>query len=180
MYINEGGSCDYDPDDPMITTTIHRLSADGAWVEELKDDAARDKARNAIEVWPSRSILSQRSRTRQFDDADLDRLVTRLDISKVRNRKPLLIHQPREIFHSADLFQRVLKRPVLKFRQIIWATVSPNVPTALDAEKLIVTDEKDNSDPRQMEVVCGGDLHEDEHEGALEARHERIGAGSLP
>jgi hypothetical protein len=152
----------YDPDDPMITTTIHRLSADGAWVKELKDDAARDKARNAIEVWPSRSILSQRSRTRQFDDADLDRLVTRLDISKVRNRKPLLIHQPREIFHSADLFQRVLKRPVLKFRQIIWATVSPNVPTALDAEKLIVTDEKDNSDPRQMEVVCGGDLHEDE------------------
>lgn len=36
------------------------------------------------------------------------------------------------------------------------------MPTALDTEKLVVTDEKAKRAPRQMEVVCGGDLHEDE------------------
>ncbi len=152
----------FDPNDPSVSTTIHRLSEDGTWAEDLRGDEARDMARTAVEIWPNRSALSDPPGSRQFGDADLDRLVERLDIVKVRNPKPLLIHQPREIFHSADLFERVLKSPVLKFRQIIWATVSPNVPTALDAEKLIVTGEKKKSGKRRMEVVCGGDLHEDE------------------
>jgi hypothetical protein len=152
----------YDPNAPSVATSIQRLSGNGVWIEKCCGDAAREEARNAIEIWPNRSTLAQRSLPRHFADDDLDRLVERLDIARVRKRKPLLVHQPREIFHSADLFERVLRRPVLKFRQIIWATVSPNVPTALDAEKLIVTDVKKNTDPRRMEVVCGGDLHEDE------------------
>ena len=58
------------------------------------------------------------------------------------------------------LVAAVLAQPLLKARQIIWSTGSPNVPTALDAEKIIVTREKRGG--RQMEVVYGGDLHEDE------------------
>ncbi len=150
------------PDDPTITTAIHRLQADGTWVETQRGAEARAKARNTVEVWPGSDDLSGLSGSRKIDAAAIDSLVACLNITRVRQRKPLLVHQPREIFHSADLFQQVLKRPVLKFRQIIWATVSPNVPTALDTEKLIVTDEKESGDTSRMEIVCGGDLHEDE------------------
>jgi hypothetical protein len=152
----------FDPNHASVVTTIHRPGANGAWAEESRGDDARETARNAIEIWPGRGVLGQRHDPGHFSDEEIDRLVTRLDIARVRTRKPLLVHQPREIFHSADLFQRVLKRPVLKFRQILWATVSPNVPTALDAEKLIVTDEDKKAATSRMKVVCGGDLHEDE------------------
>jgi hypothetical protein len=152
----------HDPNDPSISTAVYRPSGNGAWDLDLQGDQARDKLKNAIEVWPSPGTLSARSGTRQFDDSELERLVSLLDISKVRKPKPLLVHQPREIFHSSDLFRQVLRRPMLKFRQIIWASVSPNVPTALDAEKIIVTGGKGKAERRRIEVICGGDLHEDE------------------
>ena len=48
----------------------------------------------------------------------------------------------------------------IKARQILWATSSPHVPTALDAEKIIVTGR--DKDSRKMKVLCAGDLHEEE------------------
>lgn len=168
-----------DPNNPAVATTIHQCQADGSWKKTLSDTAARTMARNAVEIWPGSGGLSGTQHNRKIDAAVIDSLVERLDIARVRKRKPLLVHQPREIFHSAELFQRVLKRPVLKFRQIIWATVSPNVPTALDAEKLIVTDEKVIRGRSRMHMVCGGDLHEDEVIDAFLKRMEGGYAGFM-
>lgn len=73
---------------------------------------------------------------------------------------PLLVNQPVDIFDSHQRFEAVLSKPYLKWRQIVWSTGSSNVPTSLDAEKIIVTREIRGG--KRMELACAGDLHEDE------------------
>ena len=62
--------------------------------------------------------------------------------------------------NNEKIFNAVLSRPLIKARQIIWSTGSPNVPAALDAEKIIITREKIRG--KLMVIHCAGDFHEDE------------------
>ena len=148
---------------PSSDVRLLRLRPEGGWEVELEGDSpALERLGDQLTVWPDPRSLDTRDGLPSYTSADIDRLVALLDPGPSDPRHPLLVHQPREIFDSADLFQRVLRRPTTKLRQVIWATGSPNVPTALDAEKIIVTDEKVSGGDLRMWVVCGGDLHEDE------------------
>jgi len=149
------------PDGPNVAARWLRREADGSWgVLHETPDPALGTLPAMVEMWPPQEVQDGKHDLEGFEDALIDELVSRLEYRPGEERKPLLVVQPRDIFNSHRLFAAVLAKPLLKARQIIWSTGSPNVPTALDAEKIIVTREKGGG--RQMEVVYGGDLHEDE------------------
>lgn len=113
-----------------------------------------------VDVWPSADVQNKKSELEDFEDDVIRDLVRQLRTVSLGKSFPLLVNQPRDIFNGKSLFENVLARPYLKYRQVIWSTGSPNVPTALDAEKIIVT--REASRGKRMDLVCGGDLHEDE------------------
>lgn len=152
--------------DPMESETHHyHLAADGRW-KETKTGIPDPK----IEMWPSPDEQEKKTRLTKFEDDYIKKLVGHLHLSSSSKAGPLLINQPKDIFNNQALFHSVLSKPYLKYRQIIWSTGSPNVPVALDAEKIIVTTEKNKG--KQMDLVCGGDLHEDEVRDKLLAEFE--------
>ena len=146
-------------------THYYQLAADGRW-KEIQADMPDPK----IEIWPSRDVQDEKNSLTKFEDTLISDLIEHLRFTSFSKAGPLLINQPKDIFNNQALFQSVLSKPYLKYRQIIWSTGSPNVPTALDAEKIIVTAEK--SKGNKMDLVCGGDLHEDEIRGKLLSEFE--------
>ena len=132
------------------------------WFKQLKNGQwkeipAREDAANLVEIWPP---PKSKDRLCKYEASLINDLRKSLDFKRLEEARPLLVNQPRDIFNSETIFREVLSKPHLKARQIIWSTGSPNVPTALDAEKIVVTREKRGG--KQMELLCAGDLHEDE------------------
>ncbi len=143
----------HDPDE--VEARNYKLIEDGKW-EEIGTDMPDPQVR----LWPSREEQDDISKLSNFEDDVIEELEKFLKTTSVVNATPLLINQPWDIFDNHALFQKILSKPLIKSRQIIWSTGSSNVPTALDAEKIIVTAEDKKG--KHMEIVCGGDLHEDE------------------
>lgn len=137
------------------------LHMDGTWNE--MDSIPETN----IMIWPSAADQADRTGLSSFEDELIDQLVENLVFSGSTDVGPLLINQPRDIFNNQRLFQKVLEKPFIKQRQIIWSTGSLNVPTALDAEKIFITTEKKRGKRTRMEMVCSGDLHEDKVRGIL-------------
>jgi len=132
--------------------------AEGGWA--AVEGRPIEKAKDIVEIWPPPKVQDDKSLLSGFEDNVVDQLIQQLAIDQVEGAKPLLVNQPRDIFNSRKLFDEVLRKPQIKARQMIWSTGSTNVPAALDAEKIIVTRETKRG--RQMEIVCAGDLHEDD------------------
>jgi hypothetical protein len=130
-------------------TWFQRLK-NGNW----KETSPKDDPEKLVDVWPSPKLKDL------SEEELIARLLSKLKVTRIENAKPLLVTQPRNIFNSEKIFNEVLAKPHFKARQIIWSARSPNIPTALDAEKIIVTGEMDEG--RHMKVLCAGDLHEDE------------------
>ena len=147
----EGRSIDPNGDDVKVRWFERLSEADWQQIEPATD---------VVETWPPAALQDARGHLTGFEDDIIEDLVKKLQFRGIDQAKPLLVNQPREIFNSARLFEQVLARPRIKARQIIWSTASANVPTSLDAEKIIVTREKRKG--RQMELVCAGDVHEEE------------------
>lgn len=146
-----------DPNAPGVKATWYELGPDGTW--SVKHDSHDDNIRtlaNKIDIWPQ----GFKATDNQSEDYVISELVRNLETGDILTAKPLLVCQTHSIFNSKKIFDTVLSRPFFKGRQIIWSTFSPNVPTALDSEKIIVIGEKSNH--KQLEILCGGDLHEDE------------------
>jgi hypothetical protein len=139
----------------------HLRGPGGGWAPI---DPAADPALSSlgvpVDVWPPVDVQDRRRDLDNFEDSVIDQLVEQLRYRNIDDAKPLLVNQPRAFFNSRKLFDVVLRRPELKARQIIWSTGGPNVPTALDAEKIIVTGETNRG--RNMVLRCAGDLSEDE------------------
>jgi len=132
------------------------------WFKQLKNGQwkeipAREDAANLVEIWPP---PKSKDRLCKYEASLINDLRKSLDFKRLEEARPLLVNQPRDIFNSETIFREVLSKPHLKARQIIWSTGSPNGHTALDAEKIVVTREKRGG--KQMELLCAGDLHEDE------------------
>ena len=146
--------------DPLASKILARwleLGSDGKWT--VKYESPDEQIKNLsklVEVWPPASEQGEE----QTEDDMIAALVYSLQTDKIEGARPLLVCQTKSIFNSQKIFESVLSKPMFKARQIIWSAFSPNVPTALDAEKIIVIGEKKKR--RQLEIICGGDLHEDE------------------
>jgi hypothetical protein len=153
--VERTGKCEKPEDAVAAVYALNASNASWTEVPEMKDGLAR-----LVEVWPPRAVQEGDAQLSRFEPDVVEQLVAQLDVRDVQHARPLLVNQPRDIFGLAPLFDKVLAHPRLKARQIIWSTGSANVPTALDAEKIIVTREKGKG--HKMEVVCAGDLHEDE------------------
>ncbi|MCD4701860.1 MAG: hypothetical protein K8S24_08400 [Candidatus Aegiribacteria sp.] len=151
VYCTERKGRHIDPSE--AETRYYLLGVDGAWAETPTVPEA------SIVIWPSPAEQANRNGLSSFEDELIDQLVESLAFSGNTGIGPLLINQPRDIFNNHRLFRKVLEKPYIKQRQIIWSTGSLNVPTALDAEKIFVTTEKKQG--KLMELVCAGDLHED-------------------
>jgi len=147
--------------DPNETTKIqvnwYELK-DGTWkpVQEWNGITIKN-LHDLVEVWPPEAIDPKTAEEDWIENLVESIKYKELDGLKA---KPLLVNQPRDIFNKKKIFEAVLAKPLLKSRQIIWSTGSPNVPASLDAEKIVVTGEKKGK--KQMEIICAGDLHEDE------------------
>ncbi len=111
-----------------------------------------------VEIWPSAEIQDGRGSLSRFENDVIQELKRLLQFRKLEDARPLLINQPRDIFDGRELFNEVMGKPHLKARQIVWSTGSPNVPVAMDAEKILITRELDGG--KRMELACGGDLSE--------------------
>jgi hypothetical protein len=146
-------------------THYYKRAANGSW-KEVKAGVPDPK----IVIWPSREVQDEKISLSKFEDDIISDLVEHLRFTSFSKAGPLLINQPKDIFNNQALFNSVLSKPFLKYRQIIWSTGSPNVPTALDAEKIMVTMEQYKG--KTMDLVCGGDLHEDEVRRRLLAEFE--------
>jgi hypothetical protein len=136
---------------------VHYYWLDGGGWSKIEAHEVPDPQ---IKIWPSRDVQEKKKRLSNFEEDVVAELVEHLRFQGFDEAGPLLVNQPADIFNSKRLFQAVLSKPHLKYRQIIWSTASANVPTALDAEKIIVTTEVKGG--KQMTIVCAGDLHEDE------------------
>lgn len=152
-----------DPNDDGVAVRWLVRNDDGTWnlkAESAAGQPVGDEIRalaEIVDIWPSAEVQKDPSLLSSFEKEVVEELASALSISE---SKPLLVNQPRDIFNSEPLFEAVLAQPRLKTRQIIWSTGSANVPTALDAEKIIVTGETRGG--KQMEVLVAGDFHEDE------------------
>lgn len=154
-----------EPNAANIKARWLELNDKGDW--EVKCESPDDKIlalANLVDTWPPPEVLDDKDKSarlkRKSENAVINELIQSLQFDKIEGARPLLVNQPRGIFNNEKIFKEVLSKPLLKARQIIWSTNSPNVPTALDAEKIVITGEKPS--PRRMEIVCAGDLHEDE------------------
>lgn len=151
---------DRDPWGDAVQVSYYEMrGAEWTAVDRPLGDLRRDLA-DLVEIWPPVAAGPGARRLVDREPTLIRALARELDFDPDAGGRPLLVNQPREIFESRALFAAVLARPHLKDRQIIWSTGSPNVPTALDAEKIVVTREIDGG--KGMEIVCAGDLHEEE------------------
>ena len=153
-------------DPTQAEARCYQLASDGRW-EEIQPDDMPDPM---ISIWPSPDLQDAKANLTDFEDDVIKNLVASLGFSSFAKAGPLLINQPTDIFNNQALFRLVLAKPYFKYRQIVWSTASPNVPTALDAEKIIVTTEQRSG--KQMMLAYGGDLHEDEVRERLLAEFE--------
>lgn len=148
-----------DPGDASNVRTDWLEFRNGAWTPVREwENITVTNLHELVEVWPPTKYDIDRKTEEEW----IEDLVESLKYKGAEGlpARPLLVNQPRDIFNSKKVFQTVLAKPLLKSRQIIWSTGSPNVPACLDAEKIIVTGEIKGK--KQMEIVCAGDLHEDE------------------
>lgn len=159
-YCIERRKCALEPDGEGVEVRWLERQEDGSWVVRHENgSAALQTLKDKVFLWPSPEVQDKKKELEPLEDRVIQ-LLDLLEKAERDERKPLLITQPREIFKGKRMFDKFLSRPLLRDRQIIWSTGSPNVPAALDAEKIIVTGETKNG--KQMKVICGGDLHEDE------------------
>jgi len=156
-----------DPDDPSVHTQWWTLEADG-WQPWIVEDEERRALRKVVTAWPAGLKLDDDIR---FEEQRVQLLAAQL----ARGSGPLLVNQPWELFEGERLYEQVLGNPATRRRQVVWATSSPAVPIALDAEKIVVTREVDEG--KRLELRCGGDLHEDEIRNALLTHFEGGEAG---
>jgi hypothetical protein len=148
-----------DPNDTSKVRVSWFEFKNGTWVPVQEwNGITTENLFDLVEVWPPTDYNIDNKTEEEW----IENLVESLKYKGVEGltARPLLVNQPRDIFNSKKVFEAVLARPLLKARQIIWSTGSPNVPAALDAEKIIVTAQKKRK--KQLEILCGGDLHEDE------------------
>lgn len=157
VYCIERTGRSIDPLAPNIHARWLQFGANGKWTvkHETPDEQLMDLSK-VVDVWPP----ACKQKNDLSEDDIIAALVNSLSVAKVKGAKPLLVCQTKSIFNSQRVFESVLSKPLFKARQIIWSVFSPNVPTALDAEKIIVIGEIKKR--RQLEIICGGDLHEDE------------------
>ncbi len=146
-----------DNDPALCRATVLQLQADGEWQQVARPS---EELPALLDIWPPASIQEGRGRLSNYEDDVIAELAARLLGGEGTSRSPLLVNQPVDLFNSDKLFDKLLGKPAFKTRQIIWSTGSVNVPAALDAEKIIVTEEFRRG--RQMRVKCAGDLHEDD------------------
>jgi hypothetical protein len=173
----ERRKCGLEPDGEGVEVRWLERLEDGGWeVLHENGSAALQALRNQVILWPSREVQDKKKELAHFESKVIGQLLKRLEEAEGDEKKPLLINQPREIFNGQRLFDDFLSRPLLRDRQIIWSTGSPNVPAALDAEKILVTGETKNGS--RMKVICAGDLHEDEIRDQL-LDHFEGGAGAF-
>jgi hypothetical protein len=171
VYMGERSGKSADPNGPDVRVRWLERAADGAWtVLHETGDPEIDGLAAMVEVWPPADVQNKKAELTSFEDEVIEQLAKALSFGGRAGRRPLLVNQPHEIFNGERLFREFLAKPRLKNRQIIWSTGSPNVPAAMDAEKILVTEEVDQG--KRMELVCGGDLHEDEIRDALMNRLE--------
>jgi hypothetical protein len=151
------------PGAPGVTARWLKLNSRKEWreINEWNGNSLKDLS-GTVEIWPPLAEEEKKSFDKMREEELIERLVEQLEFKEVKGVKPLLINQPGNLFNNAKMFDMVLSRPLIKARQIIWSTGSPNVPAALDAEKIIVTQEKQIKKRGRMRIVCAGDLHEDE------------------
>lgn len=154
-----------DPNDSSIRARWFELTDKGDWKVKYESPADNILAlAELVDIWPAPPDQDDEKKAarlkRKPENEIINELIKSLQFDKVEESKPLLVNQPRNIFNSWKIFKEVLSKPILKARQIIWSTSSPNVPAALDAEKIVITRER--PDKRRMELICAGDLHEDE------------------
>jgi hypothetical protein len=151
------------PGAPGVTARWLKLNSRKEWreINEWNGNSLKDLS-GTVEIWPPLAEEEKKSFDKMREEELIERLVEQLEFKEVKGVKPLLINQPGNLFNNAKMFDMVLSRPLIKARQIIWSTGSPNVPAALDAEKIIVTQEKQIKKRGQVRIVCAGDLHEDE------------------
>jgi hypothetical protein len=147
------------PNNPEVNVRWLQLNDQAEWQEiEEWNDIAKENLPGMVEIWPHPKEVD--AFKHMSEDKLIQKLVKSLEFKKVEGVRPLLVNQPRDIFDNAKVFNAVLSKPLLKARQIIWSTGSVNVPAALDSEKIVITSESKNR--KQMEILCAGDLHEDE------------------
>jgi hypothetical protein len=150
-----------DPNAQSVAVRLAELMPGGGWiVRDEPREAIRTRLESKLAVWPAAEIGDDGAPLPEFEGDVIGDLVGQLETGVGGDDRPLLVVQRREFFDGERLFREVLGRPLLRDRQILWSTGSANVPSALDAEKVIVTIEKRRG--RQMELACAGDLHEDE------------------
>ena len=165
VYCIERSGKNIDPNAGNVKARLLVLSGKGDWdivCESPHGDI--DALSKTVDIWPPPDVLGDGNKSaklnRKPEGEVLKELIKSLQFKTFKGATPLLVNQPRDIFNSEKLFTAVLSKPLIKARQIIWSTGSPNVPTALDAEKIIVT--KEDAKKRRMSLICAGDLHEDE------------------
>lgn len=158
VYCLEREGRSIDPNADHVKVRCFELSAGNKW--KVNKDLVSTNLSELIEIWPPPDTQDNKENLTDFEDDLIQELIQQLKFRTIDRANPLLVNQPRNIFNTRRLFNAVLSEPYLKARQIIWSSGSPNVGTALDAEKIIITGEKRKG--KQMGLVCGGDLHEDE------------------
>lgn len=163
MFCIERKGTDINPDGPGIKARWLKTNSRDKWqeIDEWNGQGISDLS-GMVEIWPPLAEEQKRAFEKMPEDEVINRLVKQLEFKEVKGIRPLLINQPGNLFNNARMFDLVLSKPLVKARQIIWSTGSPNVPAALDAEKIIITKEIKIKRRRRMELLCAGDLHEDE------------------
>ncbi|MCK5000412.1 MAG: hypothetical protein KAS23_12790 [Anaerohalosphaera sp.] len=147
-----------DPNAPHVKVRCLKRYPNDTW--KPCNDFGSSDLRNLVEIWPHPDVQDKNKTLTNFEEDVIKELKQKLQVQSINNAAPLLINQPFDIFNTEQIFNEVLSKPHLKTRQIIWSTGSPNVATALDAEKIIVTGEERKG--KHMKLIYGGDLHEDE------------------
>ena len=149
------------PDGEKVTCKWYRCGPDGKWqAADPQEEPVTREMGQPVEIWPPAGVQDGRKSLSALESAVVRELKRLLKFETLEQARPLLVNQPRDIFNSRELFEEVLSKPYLKARQIIWSTGSSNVPVAMDAEKIFVVREIDRG--RRMELVCAGDLSEEE------------------
>lgn len=79
---------------------------------------------------------------------------SRDELRETRLPEPLIIDQEDDLFEDVALYQQMLRGLLRRPRQIIWATVNPNIPIAWDADNILVCERE--KDDRHMRIVASG------------------------
>jgi len=79
---------------------------------------------------------------------------SRDELRETRLPEPLIIDQEDDLFEDEALYQQMLRGLLRRPRQIIWATVNPNIPIAWDADNILVCERK--KDDRHIRIAASG------------------------